>query len=88
MLEAAANNLAIIANDIPVFKEIYLEDEVLYFNRNDPFSLAKKMSRVIDRPDLASSFRKRARNKVENYMWPGVIKDYVALYSSMTSQKG
>ncbi len=88
LLEAAANNLAIIANDISVFKEIYLKDEALYFKRNDPHDLAERMSQVIERPGLVSSLSEKARNKVENYMWQDVIKNYVAVYSNMVSQKG
>jgi 1,4-alpha-glucan branching enzyme len=88
LLEAGYNGLAIIANDIPVFKEIFSEDEVIYFKRNDPYDLAQNMSQLIDRPDLVSSLREKARNKVQKYMWQDIIKNYIDLYSNMVIKQG
>lgn len=83
LLEAGANNLAIIANDIPVFREIYSDDEALYFKQNDPVDLARKMSELIYAPNLVLSLGEKASNRVGNYKWQNVIKDYLSIYRNI-----
>jgi spore coat protein SA len=86
LLEAGANDLAIIANDIPVFREIYSDAEVLYFKQNDPVDLARRVSDLINEPNLVPILRERARIKVENYKWQNVVKDYMSIYLNMTAR--
>lgn len=83
LLEAAANNLAVIANDITVFREIYSANEALYFKRDDPEDLAEKMSMLINDPGLISVLQAKGRDRLENYNWQNVVKDYIDMYSKM-----
>lgn len=85
LLEAGANNLAVIANNIPVFREIYSDNEALYFKHNDPHDLAGKMLELINEPNLVLVLRAKARDKVENYTWQNTVKNYISLYSAMIS---
>ncbi len=86
LLEAAANNLAIVANDIPVFREIFSDNEALYFEQNSPYDLAEKILELINKPNLISVRQVKARNKIKYYTWQNVVKNYVSLYSSMISR--
>ena len=47
-VEAAFSRCAIVANDIPAFREIW-GDAVLYFHENDAASLASAIRRLSDR---------------------------------------
>ncbi len=83
LLEAAANGLAIIANDIPVFREVFPGDELLFFKRDDPEDLAGKMRAIIDDPQLVPTLGARAFNGLERYKWQNVVREYIRLYSRM-----
>ena len=87
LLEAAANNLAIIANNIPVFKEIFTENEVLYFKGNDPYDLAEKISELSNNPSLISILQGKARDKLGNYLWQNVVRSYIGLYSTVLEER-
>lgn len=86
LLEAGANKLAIIANDIPVFREIYSDDEALYFKKNNPHALAEKMSELSNRPDLISMLREKARHRVQAFKWQNVVKDYMSIYLTIAAK--
>jgi glycosyltransferase involved in cell wall biosynthesis len=86
LLEAAANNLAIIANDIPVFKEIYSNDEVLYFKQNYPDDLAQKMINLCLHPNKIKLLQGKARDKVKNYSWSMVVHRYVDVYKQVVNK--
>ena len=86
LLEAAANNLAIIANDIPVFKEIYSNDEVLYFKRSDSDDLAQKIISLCSDPNKIKLLQENARKKVKNYSWSRTVDKYVELYEQMVNK--
>lgn len=86
LLEAAANNLAIISNDIPVFKEIYSKDEALYFKQNDPDDLAQKIISLRSHPNKIKLLQKNARKKVKNYSWNMIVGKYIELYEQVVNK--
>jgi glycogen(starch) synthase len=79
-LEAALSRCAIIANDIPPFREIW-GDSALYFRANDASSLATVIRRLSDQPDLCRAYANRAYHLARNYFnAKRMIDDYLALY--------
>jgi len=87
LLEAAASGPAIVANNIPVFREIYSENEVVYYKTNDPQDLADKMLMFITNPNLISSYSSNARAKVDYYRWENIGKAYIKVYSEITMSR-
>jgi glycogen synthase len=82
-LEAALSRCALIANDIPVFHELW-GDAALYFKRNDPDGLADAICTVFDNPrlrqDLADQAYERAR---ANFNSQRMVMQYEELYSEL-----
>jgi len=58
-VEAAFSRCAIVANDIPAFREIW-GDAVLYFHENDAASLASAIRRLSGQRDLCRTYANRA----------------------------
>ncbi len=82
-LEAALSRCAIIANDIPPFREIW-GDSALYFRANDATSLAKVIRRLNDQPDLCRAYANRAYHLARNYFnAKRMIDEYLALYQKV-----
>jgi glycogen synthase len=82
-LEAALSRCAIIANDIPPFREIW-SDSALYFRANDAGSLAAVIRRLSDQPDLCRAYANRAYHLARNYFnAKRMIDDYLALYQRL-----
>jgi len=82
-LEAALSRCAVIANDIPPFREIW-GDSALYFHANDASSLAKMIRRLSDQPDLCRAYANRAYHLARNYFnAKRMIDEYLALYQKL-----
>src|SRR5205814_6907963 len=54
-LEAALSRCAIVASDIPSFREIW-GDAAVYFTNNDPDSLQKVLARLHDDTELRATY--------------------------------
>ena len=86
-LEAALSRCAIVANDIPSYREIW-EDAALYFRANDGESLASVLRALSDDRDLRRNYANRAYQRArERFNSKRMIDDYLALYRSMLSLK-
>jgi len=82
-LEAALSRCAIIANDIPPFREIW-EDAALYFRANDASSLAATIRRLSEHKDLCQGYANRAyRRARERFTAKHMIDQYLQLYSDI-----
>jgi glycogen synthase len=84
-LDAAFSRCAIVANDIPSFREIW-GDAALYFRTNDGGSLAAILRQLdSDRP-LRQAYADRAFARARaRFTANRMINDYVDLYSSLVS---
>jgi glycosyltransferase involved in cell wall biosynthesis len=84
-LDAAFSRCAIVANDIPSFRELW-GDSALYFRTNDGNSLAQILRRLdADRP-LRHAYGDRAFSRARSrFTAKRMIDDYLQLYSSLTS---
>jgi glycogen synthase len=86
-LEAAFSRCAIVANDIPSFREIW-GDAALYFRTNDAASLADGIRQLnADRP-MRRAYAELAYTRArERFTTKRMIDDYLQLYRSLVSVK-
>jgi glycogen(starch) synthase len=86
-LEAALSRCAIVANDIPSFREIW-GDAAVYFRANDAGSLATVIRDLSEDRDLCRSYGNSAYQRArDRFTAKRMIDDYLALYRSLLSAK-
>jgi len=79
-LEAALSRCAIVANDIPSFREIW-GNAAVYFQANDAASLADVLRRLHEQRDLCRGYGARAYQRArECFTAKRMIDDYLKLY--------
>jgi glycogen synthase len=84
-LEAAFSRCAIVANDIPSFREVW-GDAALYFRTNDARSLAETLRQLDADRSLRHAFADRAYTRARNrFTTKRMIDDYLDLYRSLIS---
>jgi glycogen synthase len=82
-LEAALSRCAIVANDIPSFREIW-GDAACYFERNDAESLAHALQRLAADPVMEREYANRAyRHAIDRYTANRMVEEYIALYRTV-----
>ena len=82
-LEAAFSRCAIVANDIPSFREMWGE-AALYFNTNDSASLAEKIRRLNEDRPLRRTYAELAYNRArERFTTKRMIDGYLELYRGL-----
>ena len=85
-LEAAFSRCAIVANDIPSFREIW-GDAALYFRTNDSASLAENTKLNQDR-SMRRAYAELAYSRArERFTTKRMIDDCLELYRSLVSVK-
>ena len=84
-LDAAFSRCAIVANDIPSFREVWA-DAALYFRTNDAGSLATILRQLDADRALRQAYADRAYNRArERFTAKRMIDDYLELYRSLVS---
>jgi glycogen synthase len=84
-LEAALSRCAIVANDIPSFREIWGDDAV-YFRTNDAASLAAAIRDLSEDREKCRAYANRAYHRArDRYNHKRMIDEYLQLYRSLTS---
>lgn len=84
-LEAALSRCAIVANDIPSFREIW-GDAALYFRTNDAASLAENIRQLNADRDLCRAYGNLAYARArERFTTKRMIDEYLQLYRSLVS---
>jgi glycogen synthase len=84
-LEAAFSRCAIVANDIPSFREVW-DNAALYFRTNDAGSLAATLRQLDADRSLRQSYADRAYTRArERFTTKRMIDDYLELYRSLVS---
>ncbi|HZP64404.1 MAG TPA: glycosyltransferase family 4 protein [Terriglobales bacterium] len=82
-LEAALSRCAIVANDIPFYREMW-GDAAVYFRANDGASLAEVIRRLHERRDLCRGYAARAFQRArECFTAKRMTEEYVRLYSRL-----
>jgi glycosyltransferase involved in cell wall biosynthesis len=86
-LEAAFSRCAIVANDIPSYREVWA-DSVLYFRANDANSLAAVIRRLSKEPDLCRTYANSAFQRArECFTAKRMIDEYLRLYRTLLSEQ-
>lgn len=82
-LEAALSRCALVANDIPTFREVW-GDAALYFRRNDALSLSETLTQLQDDAALRADYANRAYQRaLQRYTTDRMVDDYMTLYASV-----
>ena len=82
-LEAAFSRCAIVANDIPSFREMW-GDAALYFCTNDAASLAEKIRQLKEDRPMRRAYAEMAYNRArDRYTTKRMIEEYLRLYRSL-----
>jgi glycogen synthase len=86
-LEAALSRCAIVANDIPSFREVWGEDAI-YFSHNDAASLAEVIQRLSEDRALCRNYANRAYQRArERFTAKRMLDEYVHLYHSLVREE-
>ncbi len=86
-LEAAMSRCAIVANDIPTFRELW-GDTVCYFKANDPESLQFELERLHQSRELRLTFANLAYNRARlRYTAERMVDEYTRLYESLVGRE-
>ena len=86
-LEAAFSRCAIVANDIPSFREIW-GDSAIYFRSNDAASLAFAIRRLGENRELCRSYANRAYQRArDRFTARRMIDEYMQLYRNVLAQR-
>jgi glycosyltransferase involved in cell wall biosynthesis len=84
-LDAAFSRCAIVANDIPAFREVWA-DAALYFRTNDAGSLADILRQLDSDRGLRQAYSDRAYTRArERFTTTRMIDDYLFLYRTVLS---
>jgi glycosyltransferase involved in cell wall biosynthesis len=87
LVEAAMAGCALIANDIPSFREIW-GDSACFFQTNDSESLAEAIRTLSGDPTLLRQYAKRAYDHaVRNFTANQMVDRYEQLYGSLVGQE-
>ncbi len=82
-LEAAFSRCAIVANDIPTFREVWGET-ACYFRYNDADDLARAIERLNADRELRLTYANLAYNRArQRYTAERMVDDYMNLYESL-----
>lgn len=86
-LEAAFSRCAIVANDMPTFREIW-GDAALYFRANDAESLAQTIRLLSDDRELCRTYANLAYQRArERFTAKRMTDDYLRLYRNLVLKK-
>ncbi len=86
-LEAALSRCALVANDIPVFHEIW-GDAAFYFRTNDADSLASAVRFLQAHPELRQCFADRAYERAQHFSTSRMVAQYQQLYRTLLDGGG
>lgn len=82
-LEAALSRCALVANDLPIFHELW-GDAALFFRRNDLEALEAVLEQLAQAPDLRSEYGERAYQRAcERFDATRMVTEYEHLYREL-----
>ena len=87
LLEAASTGRPVIASDIPENRQVFTEDEVLYFRSGDAADLAEKLLLALSDPRRIEMKGLKAREKVfTEYLWYSIALKYDRLFQKVINK--
>jgi glycogen(starch) synthase len=82
-LEAALSRCALVANDIPVFREVW-GDCALFFRPNDPAALSDALQCLHEDQELLTSYADAAYRRAKRlYSSQRMVEEYEAIYDAV-----
>ena len=84
LLEYMAAKTAIVASDLPSIREIVTQDEVLFFEPDDPVSLANAVAKLSKDAKLRHKLALSAWQKAESYSWEARAEKIKVFIKSLT----
>jgi len=86
-LEAALSGCAVVANDIPTFREVW-GDDVMYFERNNARAMLLAIQELASNPTRRFDYGARALERArKQYSSERMAEDYMQLYRALVSTK-
>jgi glycosyltransferase involved in cell wall biosynthesis len=86
-IEAAFSRCALVANDIPVYRELW-GDAALYFDRNDAESLADVLGKLDQDREMTRLYGTRAYNRArERFTARRMVDEFLHLYRRLRNLK-
>lgn len=82
-LEAALSGCAVLANDIPSFREIW-GDAILYFK--DAESISDLLAEMEEKPEILELFRDSSMRRARQLTRSRMVESYIELYASLISR--
>lgn len=83
LFEYMAAGCAIVATDLPVFKEVLQPADALWAKPGDPASLASALSTLARNPSHAQSLGNRSRELAKAYSWDARAQRLKSLFEDM-----
>ena len=85
-VEAAFSGCAIVANDIPSFRELW-DDAALFFHNNDSASLREMLSQLSSDRELRECFARLACERAnQRFNATRMVDEYINLYGSLVRE--
>jgi glycosyltransferase involved in cell wall biosynthesis len=78
LIEAMSSGLPVVASDLPVHREI-CGDAAVYFPRFDPDTLAERVIRVQESPELTQTLSLNGRRRAQDFSWGEHVGRLIAL---------
>lgn len=86
MLEVASFNTPMICANIPENKDIFSNEEILYFMKGNDEDLAKKIDWAISNFSIMTEKAENAHDKLKKfYQWKDIASKYSNVYKELTS---
>jgi len=87
LLEVGSVGTPMICSNIPQNTAVLGEEEVLYFQTQDPKDLARKLHWAFEHPKEMSKMAERVKETIEReYTVSVVVKQYMSLYNGLLEQ--
>jgi glycosyltransferase involved in cell wall biosynthesis len=84
LLEVVALRIPVIASDIPEVRVIFDENELIFFQSQNPIDLANKLLILENDADLGVTIAQNAYKKVvSEYRWEHIAAQYRGIYSDL-----
>ena len=85
LIEAMAAGTAVVASDIPAFRQVLEEGASgALFESENPQALAAAVIRVLAAPAARTELEAQGWRRVQEYDWDIVVDDVIAVYESVT----
>ena len=81
LFESLASRRPVIVSDIPAFKSIVNDNNVLFFSSENAIDLKEKILKLITYPFIAHMIGKNGRELAEDYDWNVIAEKTKKVYN-------